>query len=215
MTEERVQRLKQRFMSAYDVTADGKLQIQEVLHELYVLNHSPISFTIISFILNGRSLYLCLCLHACSIFHASHREDRTPLNTLKIRIHSKALIPSSSGAYSSLPLSTLSLSDSSVPLTLPSPLHLLFISCLHDNYITACTIFKHNENEFPGLLWGRLSHPAVKSQTEESSAQTRPNHYIQHHVYAKFNLNRIGKNYSDPFGLLSRSLKKTKQIAGK
>lgn len=30
MTEERVQRLKQRFMSAYDVTADGKLQIQEV-----------------------------------------------------------------------------------------------------------------------------------------------------------------------------------------
>lgn len=30
-TEERVQRLKQRFMSAYDVTADGKLQIQEVL----------------------------------------------------------------------------------------------------------------------------------------------------------------------------------------
>uniref|UniRef100_A0A3Q4B1I2 Secretagogin n=1 Tax=Mola mola TaxID=94237 RepID=A0A3Q4B1I2_MOLML len=30
MTEERVQRLKQRFMSAYDVTADGKLQIQEL-----------------------------------------------------------------------------------------------------------------------------------------------------------------------------------------
>lgn len=30
VTEERVQRLKQRFMSAYDVTADGKLQIQEV-----------------------------------------------------------------------------------------------------------------------------------------------------------------------------------------
>uniref|UniRef100_A0A3Q3GQW3 Secretagogin n=1 Tax=Kryptolebias marmoratus TaxID=37003 RepID=A0A3Q3GQW3_KRYMA len=29
-TEERVQRLKQRFMSAYDVTADGKLQIQEL-----------------------------------------------------------------------------------------------------------------------------------------------------------------------------------------
>uniref|UniRef100_A0A672FSU6 Secretagogin n=1 Tax=Salarias fasciatus TaxID=181472 RepID=A0A672FSU6_SALFA len=30
VTEERVQRLKQRFMSAYDVTADGKLQIQEL-----------------------------------------------------------------------------------------------------------------------------------------------------------------------------------------
>lgn len=30
VTEERVQGLKQRFMSAYDVTADGKLQIQEV-----------------------------------------------------------------------------------------------------------------------------------------------------------------------------------------
>uniref|UniRef100_A0A3B3DHK1 Secretagogin n=1 Tax=Oryzias melastigma TaxID=30732 RepID=A0A3B3DHK1_ORYME len=29
-TEERVQELKQRFMSAYDVTADGKLQIQEL-----------------------------------------------------------------------------------------------------------------------------------------------------------------------------------------
>uniref|UniRef100_A0A667ZDG5 Secretagogin n=1 Tax=Myripristis murdjan TaxID=586833 RepID=A0A667ZDG5_9TELE len=29
-TEERVQRLKQRFMSAYDITADGKLQIQEL-----------------------------------------------------------------------------------------------------------------------------------------------------------------------------------------
>uniref|UniRef100_A0A3Q2PNF6 Secretagogin, EF-hand calcium binding protein n=1 Tax=Fundulus heteroclitus TaxID=8078 RepID=A0A3Q2PNF6_FUNHE len=29
-TEDRVQRLKQRFMSAYDVTADGKLQIQEL-----------------------------------------------------------------------------------------------------------------------------------------------------------------------------------------
>uniref|UniRef100_A0A3Q2CM71 Secretagogin n=1 Tax=Cyprinodon variegatus TaxID=28743 RepID=A0A3Q2CM71_CYPVA len=29
-TEEKVQRLKQRFMSAYDVTADGKLQIQEL-----------------------------------------------------------------------------------------------------------------------------------------------------------------------------------------
>uniref|UniRef100_A0A8C9XWN8 Secretagogin n=1 Tax=Sander lucioperca TaxID=283035 RepID=A0A8C9XWN8_SANLU len=29
-TEERVQRLKQRFMSAYDVTADGKLQIEEL-----------------------------------------------------------------------------------------------------------------------------------------------------------------------------------------
>ncbi|KAL7392720.1 hypothetical protein ABVT39_000722 [Epinephelus coioides] len=30
VTEERVQRLKQRFMSAYDVTADGKLQIHEL-----------------------------------------------------------------------------------------------------------------------------------------------------------------------------------------
>uniref|UniRef100_A0A7N8XVT7 Secretagogin n=1 Tax=Mastacembelus armatus TaxID=205130 RepID=A0A7N8XVT7_9TELE len=30
VTEERVQRMKQRFMSAYDVTADGKLQIQEL-----------------------------------------------------------------------------------------------------------------------------------------------------------------------------------------
>ncbi|XP_071769172.1 secretagogin-like [Centroberyx gerrardi] len=30
VTEERVQKLKQRFMSAYDVTADGKLQIQEL-----------------------------------------------------------------------------------------------------------------------------------------------------------------------------------------
>nr|XP_020464144.1 secretagogin-like [Monopterus albus] len=30
VTEERVQRVKQRFMSAYDVTADGKLQIQEL-----------------------------------------------------------------------------------------------------------------------------------------------------------------------------------------
>jgi len=30
ITEDRVQRLKQRFMSAYDVTADGKLQIQEL-----------------------------------------------------------------------------------------------------------------------------------------------------------------------------------------
>ncbi|XP_037129890.1 secretagogin [Syngnathus acus] len=30
VTEERVQRLKQRFMSAYDVSADGKLQIQEL-----------------------------------------------------------------------------------------------------------------------------------------------------------------------------------------
>lgn len=57
VTEESVQRLKQRFMSAYDVTADGKLQIQEVLHELYVLNHSPISFTIVSFILKG-SLFM-------------------------------------------------------------------------------------------------------------------------------------------------------------
>ncbi|XP_055019338.1 secretagogin-like isoform X2 [Boleophthalmus pectinirostris] len=32
VTEERVQSLKQRFMSAYDVTADGKLQIQELAH---------------------------------------------------------------------------------------------------------------------------------------------------------------------------------------
>uniref|UniRef100_A0A3B4ZX11 Secretagogin n=1 Tax=Stegastes partitus TaxID=144197 RepID=A0A3B4ZX11_9TELE len=32
VTEERVQRLKERFMSAYDVTADGKLQIQELAH---------------------------------------------------------------------------------------------------------------------------------------------------------------------------------------
>uniref|UniRef100_A0A8C4EVE2 Secretagogin n=1 Tax=Dicentrarchus labrax TaxID=13489 RepID=A0A8C4EVE2_DICLA len=30
VTEERVQRLKKRFMSAYDATADGKLQIQEL-----------------------------------------------------------------------------------------------------------------------------------------------------------------------------------------
>uniref|UniRef100_A0A665T709 Secretagogin-like n=1 Tax=Echeneis naucrates TaxID=173247 RepID=A0A665T709_ECHNA len=30
VTEQRVQRLKQRFMSVYDVTADGKLQIQEL-----------------------------------------------------------------------------------------------------------------------------------------------------------------------------------------
>uniref|UniRef100_A0A673CXI6 Secretagogin n=1 Tax=Sphaeramia orbicularis TaxID=375764 RepID=A0A673CXI6_9TELE len=30
VTEERVQKTKQRFMSAYDVTADGKLQIQEL-----------------------------------------------------------------------------------------------------------------------------------------------------------------------------------------
>ncbi|XP_077951432.1 secretagogin isoform X2 [Gasterosteus aculeatus] len=30
VTDERVQKLKQRFMSAYDVTADGKLQIQEL-----------------------------------------------------------------------------------------------------------------------------------------------------------------------------------------
>lgn len=29
-TEERVRELKERFMSAYDVTADGRLQIQEV-----------------------------------------------------------------------------------------------------------------------------------------------------------------------------------------
>ncbi|XP_057691220.1 secretagogin isoform X2 [Corythoichthys intestinalis] len=32
VTEERVQRVKQRFMSAYDVSADGKLQIQELAH---------------------------------------------------------------------------------------------------------------------------------------------------------------------------------------
>uniref|UniRef100_A0A3B4BHP7 Secretagogin n=1 Tax=Periophthalmus magnuspinnatus TaxID=409849 RepID=A0A3B4BHP7_9GOBI len=32
VTEERVQCLKQRFMSAYDVTADGKLQIEELAH---------------------------------------------------------------------------------------------------------------------------------------------------------------------------------------
>ncbi|CAL8248498.1 unnamed protein product [Lota lota] len=31
-TEENVQKLKQRFMSTYDVTADGKLQIQELAH---------------------------------------------------------------------------------------------------------------------------------------------------------------------------------------
>lgn len=30
VTEEKVQRVKKRFMSAYDVTADGRLQIQEV-----------------------------------------------------------------------------------------------------------------------------------------------------------------------------------------
>ncbi|KAM4633042.1 secretagogin-like [Polymixia lowei] len=30
VTEERVQKLKQRFMSAYDISADGKLQIQEL-----------------------------------------------------------------------------------------------------------------------------------------------------------------------------------------
>lgn len=34
VTEERVQRLKQRFMSAYDITANGKLQIQEVFQKL-------------------------------------------------------------------------------------------------------------------------------------------------------------------------------------
>ncbi|XP_076008893.1 secretagogin [Genypterus blacodes] len=33
-TEEKVQKLKQRFMSAYDVTADGKLQIQELANML-------------------------------------------------------------------------------------------------------------------------------------------------------------------------------------
>lgn len=33
MTEERVEKMKQRFMSAYDVTADGRLQIQEVQHQ--------------------------------------------------------------------------------------------------------------------------------------------------------------------------------------
>ncbi|KAL2101938.1 hypothetical protein ACEWY4_003699 [Coilia grayii] len=32
ITEEKVQQLKQRFMSAYDVTADGRLQIQELAH---------------------------------------------------------------------------------------------------------------------------------------------------------------------------------------
>ncbi|KAK7887214.1 hypothetical protein WMY93_026835 [Mugilogobius chulae] len=32
VTDERLQSLKQRFMSAYDVTADGKLQIQELAH---------------------------------------------------------------------------------------------------------------------------------------------------------------------------------------
>uniref|UniRef100_H3CW71 Secretagogin, EF-hand calcium binding protein n=1 Tax=Tetraodon nigroviridis TaxID=99883 RepID=H3CW71_TETNG len=32
VTEEKVQRMKQRFMSAYDITADGKLQIQELAH---------------------------------------------------------------------------------------------------------------------------------------------------------------------------------------
>lgn len=34
VSEERVQGLKQRFMSAYDATADGRLQIQEVAHHL-------------------------------------------------------------------------------------------------------------------------------------------------------------------------------------
>lgn len=30
ITEEKVQRMKEQFMSAYDVTTDGRLQIQEV-----------------------------------------------------------------------------------------------------------------------------------------------------------------------------------------
>ncbi|KAM6909834.1 secretagogin-like isoform 2-T2 [Xenentodon cancila] len=43
-TEERVQKLKQRFMSAYDVTADGKLQIQEAfLKDLFVQHHKEVS----------------------------------------------------------------------------------------------------------------------------------------------------------------------------
>lgn len=37
MSEERVQSLKQRFMSAYDATADGKLQIQEVARHCFRL----------------------------------------------------------------------------------------------------------------------------------------------------------------------------------
>lgn len=41
-TEERVQRLKQRFMSAYDVTADGKLQIQEVQFLMPHYSQKPI-----------------------------------------------------------------------------------------------------------------------------------------------------------------------------
>lgn len=36
VTDERVQKLKQRFMSAYDVTADGKLQIQEVKYTFFL-----------------------------------------------------------------------------------------------------------------------------------------------------------------------------------
>lgn len=46
-TEERVQRLKQRFMSAYDVTADGKLQIEEVLQ--YTISVSKIAPSFTSF----------------------------------------------------------------------------------------------------------------------------------------------------------------------
>lgn len=48
VTEERVQRLKKRFMSAYDVTADGKLQIQEVCFKEFIMSQRGNGFVEIS-----------------------------------------------------------------------------------------------------------------------------------------------------------------------
>uniref|UniRef100_A0A4W5NMW0 Secretagogin, EF-hand calcium binding protein n=1 Tax=Hucho hucho TaxID=62062 RepID=A0A4W5NMW0_9TELE len=59
VTEERVQRLKQRFMSAYDVTADGRLQIQEREREREVPMFNQKENKPISHALFISSFFLC------------------------------------------------------------------------------------------------------------------------------------------------------------
>lgn len=194
-------------MSAYDVTADGKLQIQEVQYNaISVSKITSIHLIIISVINLGysivsKSALVFLFINQNICIFVINKVLPITLDTVKTFY----LFSLTSSLFQIFLLFFL-LYSTHHPLFIyqpPSasaafPLHILFISRVYDNDI-ACTIFKKNTISFPGLLRVTLSHSLVVTRSRRRSTQTIYLNQIHNSVVyiskckEKSNLNGLSK----------------------
>lgn len=89
VTEEKVQRMKQRFMSAYDITADGKLQIQEVFQSFGRVGEMRGNCAFVEGCRGVQTFSGCFCRHhPCPHLPTLHPPPSAPLPVIFHPSHS-------------------------------------------------------------------------------------------------------------------------------